>query len=114
MITQKQLTLADIFEDCQEIFESDKQLLSTKCFEILYYSSKREKVFKLQVDIAGKKKNYGKAILFLVCMVRRGIIGHDDLVFNLGTRSLFLQVTHKAYAVVVVCRNEYREHRIPL
>lgn len=24
MITQKQLTLADIFEDCQEIFESDK------------------------------------------------------------------------------------------
>ena len=25
-------------------------------------SSKREKVFKLQVDIAGKKKNYGKAI----------------------------------------------------
>lgn len=29
MITQKQLTLADIFEDCQEIFESDKpQFLS--------------------------------------------------------------------------------------
>ena len=24
MITQKQLTWADIFEDCQEIFESDK------------------------------------------------------------------------------------------
>ena len=24
MITQNQLTLADIFEDCQEIFESDK------------------------------------------------------------------------------------------
>ena len=29
MITQNQLTLADIFEDCQEIFESDKpQFLS--------------------------------------------------------------------------------------
>lgn len=29
MIPQKQLTLADIFEDCQEIFDSDKpQFLS--------------------------------------------------------------------------------------
>ena len=29
MITQKQLTLTDIFEDCQEIFESDKSQFLT-------------------------------------------------------------------------------------
>ena len=29
MISQKQLSLADIFEDCKDIFESDKHLFLT-------------------------------------------------------------------------------------
>ena len=35
-----------------------RQLLSTKCIEIVYSLLEKRKVFKLQVGIAGKKKKF--------------------------------------------------------
>ena len=39
-----------------------RQLLSTKCIEIVYSLLEKRKSNEVSFDFAGKKKNYGKAI----------------------------------------------------
>jgi hypothetical protein len=39
-----------------------RQLLSTKCIEIVYSFLEKRKSNEVSFDFAGKKKNYGKAI----------------------------------------------------
>ena len=83
MITQKQLTLADIFEDCQEIFESDKpQFLTLLENHIDFDSIIPSSFYQHYYASTGRHRKYPLSAMLWALILQR--------IFSIPTDSLLL------------------------
>ena len=78
--------------------------------EEVAYAGTTHIVTELDEAAVGEMRKGGVALA--VGSVGRGIVGHDNLIGHTELLGLQVEVAHQARTVVLVCRDEYREHKM--